>query len=921
MPQSSKFSIKGLHTSNSDISGVPEGSLSIAKNLDLSKLNLALSRRGFDQLGTGLPDAGYRATKLFDYNGYIFGYYNTSLNYYNAGWNANGSLVKPANAIVPRHVALNQNLYISSSTGLKKLDAFNSTLYSAGIPGGLMMELTASAATGTAVGSSTFGQRVAYRYFIGRYDANNNFIRGGVSGREIFTNLSGATKNVSIKGYIPTSINNSYIIQVYRSEEFTNPSASKTNDVDDELKLCYEMPVTSNMFSTYSQAIVSIDLATEIITSTAHGFTNGTIVRFTTTNTLPASITLLQDYYIVGATTNTYQISATFGGTAVNITGAGTGTHTASGVDAFSFQDITPNDLIGTTIYIAASQQGIVNDNAEPPLAADIAVYKNFIFYADVESKHRYNFTLISVSDGSAGVLASGNTITVGSEVYTANSSAAVISTKTFKVDIASASVAVRIDNTIRSLISVINQGSSLYYAYLNTSSDDDLPGKIRIESRTLGGSAFTVTSNNQTAFNPQLATTAGISQTSKSDAFRNGLMFSKQSEGEAVPIKNQIRVGNSDDPIKRILPLRDSLLIFKARDGVYILRGENESSFNIQLLDSTAKIVAPESLVVLNSQVYGLFEAGICTVSDTSVDIISDPIKDKIQILYGQALQQVKDYSFGVAYETDGKYILSLPQTAGDTYSTYQLVYHVFNDNFWEWDLAVSCGYVSSTDGKLYLGAGANNRILKEFKTYTYSDFTDYEQSCTLSSYVTTSLVISGTSTMSVGDLISQAGAEQPAYITSVDATTNTITIDIDQAWDTGLPVLHYKAIVCEIEWNPDFAGNPAGFKHYSSCNLLFNRNIVQTATLSFSSDSNPGVNTIVISGPDAVGAWGYVAWDDGVWGGESAPAPVRVGVPKGNARCNSLTVKFTHIVASSDWQLSGLSLDFNPTSTRTAR
>jgi hypothetical protein len=832
MAQSLKFSIRGLHSSNSDISGVPLGSLSVAKNIDLSKVNLAQCRRGFDLLGNGLPDASYRATKLFDYQSYIFGYYNSTLNYYNSGWSSVGALAKPANALVPRPVSLNQNLYITSSSGLKKLDSIAGQLYSAGIPSGLMMELTQSVGTGTAVPD---GKTVAYRYFIGRYDANNNFIRGGVSGRETIT-ASSADKNITVKGYIPTGLDNTYVVQLYRS-------GNSSGIPNDELQLVDEIPLTN--------------------TDISNGY--------------------------------------------------------------FSYTDIIPETSLGATIYTAPSQETIVNDNAQPPLASDMCEFKQFLFFADTESKHRFKFTLISVYDGSgAGQLRNGDTITISdgttTEVYTANSTAADVATKNFKVDVASSSLSTRIDNTIRSFISVVNQASALVYAYLTTTGDDDLPGGCRLEAKTIGGSAFTVVSSRQASFNPQLTTTATTSQTSTNDAYRNGLMFSKQGQPEAVPVKNLFRVGSSDDPIKRILPLRDSLLIFKARDGVYRLIGDNETNFSVAPLDSTAKIVAPESLVTLNGQIYGLFESGICTVSDTSVEVISDPIQDKIQLLYGQCLQEVKDYGFGIAYETDAKYILALPQASGDTSATYQLVYHVFNDNFWEWDLNVSAGYVSSTDGKLYFGSGSSSRVLKEFKSFTYEDFADYEQSCTLSSATGTTLVISGADHMSVGDLLSQTDL-QPCYITAVDAPNNTVTVDLDQTWDTGQPVLHYKAIQCEIEWNPDFAGNPAGQKHYSSLNLMFNRSIIQNATVSFSSDTNPAISEVRISGPDFAGAWGYVAWGDGVWGGESAPAPTRIGVPKPNARCNSLTIKFSHRIAASDWQLSGLAADFNPVSTRTSR
>ena len=254
MPQSINLNIKGLHTSNSDISGVPPGSLSIANNLDLTKLNLAQCRRGFDLLGTGLPDPTYRASKLFDYSGYIFACYDSVLAYYNSGWNSTGALVKPTNALTSRFSTLSQNLYITSNAGVKKLDRAAGTLYPAGIPNGLMMTLTDAGVSGTAVGAN---KKVAYRYFIGRYDYNNNFVRGGVSGREVYNNTGGSDDNVIVKGFIPTTIDNSYIVQVYRSDEF----ASVGGVIDDELQLCYEMPIETNMFSTAIKTITSVDTA------------------------------------------------------------------------------------------------------------------------------------------------------------------------------------------------------------------------------------------------------------------------------------------------------------------------------------------------------------------------------------------------------------------------------------------------------------------------------------------------------------------------------------------------------------------------------------------------------------------------------------------------------------------------------------
>lgn len=58
--------------------------------------------------------------------------------------------------------------------------------------------------------------------------------------------------------------------------------------------------------------------------------TNGQIVSFSTTGTLPTGITAGTNYYVVNRTSTTFQISATSGGTAITFTGVSTGTHTAT---------------------------------------------------------------------------------------------------------------------------------------------------------------------------------------------------------------------------------------------------------------------------------------------------------------------------------------------------------------------------------------------------------------------------------------------------------------------------------------------------------------------------------------------------------------------------------------------------------------
>lgn len=74
--------------------------------------------------------------------------------------------------------------------------------------------------------------------------------------------------------------------------------------------------------------ITSIDLATEIITAAGHYFVGNDVVQVSSTNTIPGGLTGNTNYYVVNAAANTFQVSTTRGGSAVNITDSGNGTIT-----------------------------------------------------------------------------------------------------------------------------------------------------------------------------------------------------------------------------------------------------------------------------------------------------------------------------------------------------------------------------------------------------------------------------------------------------------------------------------------------------------------------------------------------------------------------------------------------------------------
>lgn len=90
------------------------------------------------------------------------------------------------------------------------------------------------------------------------------------------------------------------------------------------------------------------------LTANGHGLNDGDSVTLITSGTLPAGLSTTTEYFVVNATTNTFQLALVKGGAPITTTSGGTGTHTAvSGRVSYEFQG-TDTDTAGT--YFAEVQ-------------------------------------------------------------------------------------------------------------------------------------------------------------------------------------------------------------------------------------------------------------------------------------------------------------------------------------------------------------------------------------------------------------------------------------------------------------------------------------------------------------------------------------------------------------------------------------
>jgi hypothetical protein len=828
MPQALNLKLKGLYISNNELDANPEGALSVADEVVIDYDSLLTSRRGFDYLEFDFTNGSDRANQYTSYQDKLIAHHGTdSVGYYDTGtgWmDYTGSFPQPDSSLArTKFLGANQNLYFTSSSGIYKLDAFNSTPIQAGAPKGLDINATTSGVSGFMPDNS----QIAYRLLWGYRDLNNNLILGAPSQRAVVINNSGGTRDVDLEFTIPEVVTTDYFYQIYRSPA----SATSTTEPLDEMQLVYEANPTS------------------------------------------AEIT------------------------------AGT----------VSITDITPDSLKGATLYTSPSQEGILQANEQPVYAQDFTTYKGYTFYANVASRQRLFLTVLAV--GAPNGVQIGDVLTIAGVAYTA-SAAENIALGQFEV-ITGGTPAQNIADTSESLIRVINRyaTNTFIYAYY-VSGYNDLPGKILLEERGVNGPTFAaIASANGSAYNPTLPT-SGTTVSSTNDRFQNGIYVSKFQQPEAVPLTNIYFAGSAASPIRRIIALRDTLFILKT-DGIFRIDGDSIANFNVNEDDRTVSILAPETAVPLANEIWCLSDQGVVSISTSGVSIRSRPIESDLIKLFGAPLQNLKQRSFAIGYETDRKYILFTVQSEVSGSADQAYVFNIFTNTWTRWTRSQTAGFVNPTDNKIYLGAATNSFTSIERKTYTYRDFIDeLVATVTISSIdlLQKQVTVNSVTGIEVGDLLYQS-ASVNVPITAIDTVNNILTVAVNVGLTLSTASI-FKGINCVVEWQPNTAQNPGLVKQFPEISALFRSTKFFEAKFQFRTELSQFLETVMVTGTPA-GGWGLFGWGSVPWGGSTQPKALRTYVPRNKQLSAQIIFRLGIRNAYSDWKLLGVSLPFNEIST----
>jgi hypothetical protein len=254
-------------------------------------------------------------------------------------------------------------------------------------------------------------------------------------------------------------------------------------------------------------------------------------------------------------------------------------------------------------------------------------------------------------------------------------------------------------------------------------------------------------------------------STASSNDENPSRIYFSKLSQPEAVPIVNYLDIGSRDQSIKRIVALRDSLLVLK-EDGIFVVSGSGAFNFSVRLLSSTSIITCPDSAQVLNNNLYFLSTQGIISVNENSDAIVSRQIENLIKDVTRNGFNYEK-IGFGVGYDNDRAYLLWLPTEASDEVATQCYRYNIFERNWTRWTVPATCGAINRLDDTLYIGDGKRPYVQKERKNGDRTDHSDRNFTLSLASgnHLGTSLIMENVVELDVGDTIVQTQYVTIAY------------------------------------------------------------------------------------------------------------------------------------------------------------
>lgn len=950
--------LRGLYTSPNNLSAIPQGALEVADNVVIDRINIVESRRGQTQYGSPLAIGSSQVKKLFNYASSLIVNYDDAMGYDagNGNWvTYPGTYVAPSNDYKMRSLEALKNFYFTTSKGIYKIDRISNTPRPAGV-------VEALSGTFSLVGSSGFlvaNTAVAYRLVWVYTDANGNLLQGAPSQRLVVANAGPNDYDVQLTYLIPDTITGDYKYQIYRSPA----TATYTDEPNDELQLVLEGTPTAGEIAARAFTVtdttpytlmrqtiytapsqqgienanypppyaVDMDvfknsafyanvrqkqqatLTLIAVGTPALGYYTDATVTANGTDVL-TNIASTADLRVgmraVGTDIGTGRyIAEILSGTSVRLTSAASG----SGTNPVEFQD---RFTIGNVDYWAGSTNNPATNTfrAETGFTPgdnidETALNMIQIINTSPSNTTIYAYYLSGVGDLPGQLLFKERTL--GGDEFFITSTAGESFTPNLPAGNTITGISIANPTVVTSVAHGLVSGDSI--RVFNSNSTPSIDG------------THTVTVLTADTFEIQVdVTVAGTAGTfmkseeavvSDNDAKQNRVYASKTSQVESVPLYTYFDIGSANFPIQRVVALRDGIFFFK-QDGIFRLSGETFSSWTVTLVDNTVTLKVPESAVPFNNQVFCFTTQGICAVTDSGVQIMSVPIESTLLEISSDQYTNFVPASFGVAYESSRQYMFFTVTEEDDTFATQAFIYNSLTKTWTRWVMNRTCGVVNTAINKLFMAQADSGQVLIERKTYTNFDYADEQYPVVITSIISdTQVVLADTQVVVPGMTLVQGGRQ--AIITSVDYNTDTLVISSTPDFIAGTADV-YTPIENTVQWAPIDAENPGIMKQFSELTLAFRNAAFTSIEAGFSTNVYNTIDLVDIVNNTGEG-WGQFEWGEVPWGGVlGGQAVLRTYVPKNQQRAHWLTLSLKTKEAFTGFSLQGISIVFNPMSTR---
>jgi len=469
-------------------------------------------------------------------------------------------------------------------------------------------------------------------------------------------------------------------------------------------------------------------------------------------------------------------------------------------------------------------------------------------------------------------------------------------------------------------------QSSTVYAAALEDPfASAGAAGTAVIRSASLDDAQWAVSSTRDSALYVD-KTTAGAIVVERDDR-PSRIVYSKPGEPEHFPEINFIDVGTESAPVMALVPLRTSLLVFKA-DGIYRVAGSPPDGWRVDIIDTVSRALRAECVSALGDSAVVWTQKGVLLVDESgsrniSAGLVEDDLYDA-----------QRDAFFGTVYgnwlAVDTTSDLLLLGTAGEAGGDYAETIYCWSPSTggWStWNVEAYCAANDAVGGAFYIAPQLPTWAVSivsdkiPFDPYLGCDGPYSLSGWTYSSVqrtVTVSAAQRGAWLPKAGDWVSATVGAAVEYrrIDSVVFSTPNYVCTLESAF-SNTPTSNrvaYSCIRSRIQWQAVTPGSPAAAGLWRDTQVMIDWSRYVSAALGGASGALGIGGAANVNAPVVTVGW-------------SAP---RVAAPSDAAR--ALTprdiARSAHVYpyvetadVGLDWRISGVAMTFEPASERTRR